>query len=216
LQVPVSTERALTRKLTSTSYAILGFLAVRSSSVYGLATQMRRNVHYFWPRAESNLYAEPKRLVEDGLVTSQVDYVGKRGRTTYTITRKGRRALARWLAEPVAETRIESDILVRVLFAPYGTKEDLLRSLDAYQQQVRDKQEFLLTIFEQYLRGEDPFPDRVHVNVVLYRLVWEYAQTEARWATWALETVDGWPDVVGPHGRAELLRVLEESIAPAC
>jgi PadR family transcriptional regulator AphA len=47
------------RELTTTSYAILGLLAIKPWSTYELAAQMRRNLHYFWPRAESNLYAEP-------------------------------------------------------------------------------------------------------------------------------------------------------------
>jgi PadR family transcriptional regulator AphA len=40
---------------------------------------MRRNLHYFWPRAESNLYAEPKRLVEAGFAKARPEPVGRRG-----------------------------------------------------------------------------------------------------------------------------------------
>ena len=74
------------RELTTTSYAILGLLAIRPWSTYELAGQMRRNLHYFWPRAESNLYAEPKRLVEGGFAQAQSQPVGKRRRTVYSIT----------------------------------------------------------------------------------------------------------------------------------
>ena len=55
------------RQLTTTSYAILGLLAVKPWATYDLAKQLQRSLHFFWPRAESNLYAEPKRLVEAGL-----------------------------------------------------------------------------------------------------------------------------------------------------
>ena len=65
------------RELTTTSYAILGFLAIRPWSTYELAKQMRRNFHYFWPRAESNLYAEPKRLISAGLVHARSRPVGR-------------------------------------------------------------------------------------------------------------------------------------------
>src|SRR5919198_2119040 len=95
------------RQLTTTSYAILGLLAIRPWSTYELAKQMRRSLHHIWPRAESNVYAEPKRLVEAGLATAEVQKVGERPRTLYTITPKGRQALERWLATETAPTRVE-------------------------------------------------------------------------------------------------------------
>ena len=42
--------------LTSTSYAILGLLAVKPWTTYELAQQMDRALGRFWPRAESRLY----------------------------------------------------------------------------------------------------------------------------------------------------------------
>ena len=53
--------------LTTTSYAILGLLAVKPWTTYELAQQMRRALGQFWPRAESKLYEEPKKLVAHGL-----------------------------------------------------------------------------------------------------------------------------------------------------
>ena len=40
------------RKLTPTSYAILGLLALRPWSAYELTKQVRRSLHFCWPRAE--------------------------------------------------------------------------------------------------------------------------------------------------------------------
>ena len=59
-----------TRSLTTPSYAILGLLSIQPWSTYELAQLMRRSLHFVWPRAESNLYAEPKRLVEAGMATA--------------------------------------------------------------------------------------------------------------------------------------------------
>ena len=66
------------RELTTTSYAILGLLAIQPWPTYELAKQMRRSLHYVWPRAESNLYAEAKRLVEGGLAQARSEPVGRR------------------------------------------------------------------------------------------------------------------------------------------
>src|SRR5438128_11477377 len=80
--------------LTTTSYAILGLLAVKPWTTYELAQQMERAMGHFWPRARSKVYEEPKKLVVKGLARASADQVGKRPRTVYTITPKGRKALA--------------------------------------------------------------------------------------------------------------------------
>jgi len=188
-------------------------LAIRPWSTYELASQMRRNLHYFWPRAESNVYAEPKRLVDGGFAHARSEHVGKRRRTVYSITRKGRRALESWLAEPAAESRLESETLVKFMFAPYGSKEDLLNHLNRFLAELETKQDALRGIFREYLDGEEPFPERLHVNVVCYRLIWDYTKAAASWAAWALETVERWPDVTTSTDRQALTNVLEELLA---
>ncbi len=201
------------RELTTTSYAILGLLAIRPWSTYELAGQMRRNLHYFWPRAESNLYAEPKRLVDGGFAQARSEPVGKRRRTVYSITRKGRRALEAWLAEPAAESRLESEMLVKLMFASYGSKDNLLRHLQHFLAELDAKQEALRAIFRQYLDEQDPFPERVHINVVSYRLIWDYTQAAASWAAWALDAVECWPDASTAADRAALMQVLRQALA---
>ena len=88
--------------LTTTSYAILGLLAVKPWTTYELAQQMRRALGQFWPRAESKLYEEPKKLVAHGLARATKETTGKRPRTVYSITAKGRRAMAAWVPQPGA------------------------------------------------------------------------------------------------------------------
>ncbi len=201
------------RELTTTSYAILGLLAIKPWSTYELADQMRRNLHYFWPRAESNLYAEPKRLVEGGFAKARPEPVGRRRRTVYSITPKGRHALEHWLGEPAGESRLESETLVKAMFAPYGSKEDLLGHLHRLLDELEAKQQQLRVIFGEYLAGEDPFPERVHVNVVCYRLIWDYTRTAASWAAWAIDEVQRWPDVTAPAERHKLMKIIEAALA---
>lgn len=201
------------RELTTTSYAILGLLAIRPWSTYELAKQMRRNLHYFWPRAESNLYAEPKRLVEGGFAQAQSQPVGQRRRTVYSITPKGRRTLERWIGEPAGESRLESETLVKMMFAPYGSKRDMLAHLQRFLDELETKRQNLRAIFQEYLAGEDPFPERAHVNVVCYRLIWDYTEAAVSWAAWAIGRVERWPDVTATTDRQELMSVLEQTLA---
>src|SRR3982751_5081656 len=88
--------------LTTTSYAILAQLALRPWSTYELARQRVRYFRYVWPRAESSIYREVKRLAAMGLVAAKREYVGKRPRTVYSITETGRQVLREWLDTPVS------------------------------------------------------------------------------------------------------------------
>src|SRR5215203_1235048 len=86
--------------MTTTSYAILGLLAVKPWTTHELVQQVDRSLRRLWPRAQSKLYEEPKKLVAHGFAKATDDSVGRRRRTRYTITAKGRRALTAWLQQP--------------------------------------------------------------------------------------------------------------------
>ena len=90
---------------------------------------MDRALGRFWPRAESKLYEEPKKLVAHGLARASSEMVGKRPRTVYTITAKGRRALAEMGADTRPGPVLEFEQLIKVFFAEHGTKADLLATL---------------------------------------------------------------------------------------
>jgi len=64
------------RPLSTTTYAILGLLAVQPWSTYELTRQMDRSLGRMWPRAQSKLYEEPKKLVALGLATATEEQVG--------------------------------------------------------------------------------------------------------------------------------------------
>src|SRR6266700_1862350 len=102
------------RRTATTSNAILGLLALRPQwSTCELATQLRRNMRFFWPRAESRIYEEARALDEKGFARAKRTFHGRRQRTTYSITASGRRQLARWLATPPKATALECEPVVR-------------------------------------------------------------------------------------------------------
>ena len=129
----------MTNDLTTTSYAILGLLSLRSWTSYELAEQMKRALGLFWPRAESGIYREPKKLEAHGLAHSTTEHVGERPRTRYTITAKGRRALAAWVPTPGEGPVVEFEQLVKVFFAEQATKADLLATLAGVQAWAEDQ-----------------------------------------------------------------------------
>src|SRR5688572_24145566 len=118
--------------LTVTSYAILGLLAIQAWTTYELAQQMQRGLRNFWPRAESRIYEEPKRLVALGLARASNEMTGQRPRTIYRITPKGRRWLARWLeADGGGGPQLEFELLVKVWLAEHGTRSGAQQAVAA-------------------------------------------------------------------------------------
>ena len=181
-------------KLTATSYVILGHLALRSWSTYELAQQMKRSTRHYWPRAESKIYEEPKKLVAHGLAGATREYTGRRPRTIYAITDTGRRALRRWLDEPGHPPLVEFEGMVKVLFAEQGTKQQLLSTLRSVRDQAQQTRAEHIELAADLAHTGGPFPDRLHVNELVFKFMWEQTETVIRWATWAERQVAEWPD----------------------
>ena len=181
-------------KLSTTSYVILGHLALRDWSSYELAQQMKRSTRHFWPRAQSKIYEEPKKLSAHGLATATTEYTGKRPRTIYAITPKGRRALRRWLDEPTQLPVVEFDAAVKAQFAEQGSKEQLLATLRAVREQALRTRAEHSALAADLLLPTTRFPDRRHVNELVMKFMWEHNETVLRWAQWCEQQVAGWPD----------------------
>jgi DNA-binding PadR family transcriptional regulator len=181
-------------ELTTTSYALLGLLSLRSWTSYELAEQMQRALGLFWPRAESGIYREPKKLEEHGLARSRTEFVGERPRTRYTITAKGRRALAEWVPTPGAGPVVEFEQLVKVFFAEQATKADLLATLRGVREWVEDQAVATAGIPNEYLEGRGGYPQRLPWLILAGKFLDDVQQLVDRWAAWAIEIVESWPD----------------------
>jgi PadR family transcriptional regulator AphA len=181
-------------QLTTTSYAVLSLLALRPWTTYELAKQMKRSLGWIWPRAESRLYEEPKKLVAAGLATSRSEPTGRRRSTVYSITPEGRQALAGWLAEPGAGPVLECEALVKIAYADQGTRDGLLANLAALIDDETAKLRFGEMIARQYLDGLGPFQERLPISGLMWRFLWDYHLAVLRWARWARAEVQAWPD----------------------
>ena len=210
--------------LTTTSFAILGLLAVQPWSSYELTRQMDRSLGRFWPRAQSKLYEEPKKLVHHGLAEARSDRVGLRQRTVYTITPAGRRALAAWLEAPGAGPVIEFEQLLKVWFSEHGTRAGALGNIAAARRWAeernrenaaaawaRERNEENLRAARSYRAGEAPFQSRAAQTMLAGAFLTDFYALVARWADWASEVVDGWPEnpadaVPDPEAMADIAR----------
>ena len=184
----------MAKKLTTTSYAILGLLALRPWSTYELAEQMQRAVGLFWPRASSGIYEEPKKLVTLGLAKATAEHVGQRPRTSYSITAKGQRALEAWVPTPGAGPVVEFEQLVKIFFAEHAGKADLLATLHGVRADLEDGAAATAGIPTEYLEGRGGYPERLPWLILAGKFLDEIDQAVDRWAQWAIDVVDDWPD----------------------
>lgn len=182
------------RELTTTSYALLALLALGEHSTYQLTKQVRYSLHYFWPRAESNVYSEPKRLVAAGLAAARAESTGQRRRTVYSITDAGRKVLREWIASPSTPQRYEAEALLKVFFGENGSRDDLRTTLRAVREEALEAVARWQEVAERYASGEGYYPERFAFSALAVRLLGEQQAVTAQWAAWAEEIVSAWDD----------------------
>ena len=193
MNTPVES-KSQARRLTTTSYAVLAVLALRDHSTYELTKQMRYSLHYLWPRAESNVYAEPKRLVAAGLAEVREEWTGQRRRTVYSITSSGRKELRTWITSPSTRQRYESEAVLKVFFGENGSREDMIASLRAVREDAIAAVQHFQRVADEYEAGEGAYPARFALSGLVARLLCEQQAVTARWAAWAEAVVAAWGD----------------------
>lgn len=192
-------------RLTTSSYAVLGLLAIRPWSAYDLAQQAARSLRFAWPKSERLMYTEPKKLVEHGLATATEEAVGQRTKTTYTITKRGTKALSEWTATSPQPPVLEAEALLRLLFADSGTIDDLIGALDEMAADAAEMHEQVSTMMVGYLGGGHPFPDRMHLSVLFATFQLELFDLIGRWVEFAKGEIATWPttEALGMTNRTE-------------
>jgi PadR family transcriptional regulator, regulatory protein AphA len=212
---------ARTTESSVTRSAILGQLALRDWSAYELTRSMRRTLHWFWPRAESGIYAEARRLEEDGLTRSRQEPAedgSSRSKTVYSITAAGRRALRSWLRTPPTVVQFHVEPFLRVHLARFGSRDDLRQSIDAAEAVADELLQVAVDVATEFVQGFHLFQDDVHFRTLLFDGLFAQGMALKRWATSAREELDRWPDLDGDDAARRravrrLTAALEEATA---
>ena len=187
----------MSRRMTTSSYAVLALLDLKPWTGYELTNQAQRSLRYAWPKSERLLYSEPKKLVELGYATTHKERAGNRTRNVYEITSAGRAALERWTRTRTQPPHIEVEALLRLLFADHGSIEDLHRTLDELGADIAERHDSVAELMASYLDESHPFPERTHLSVLFATFQIEMFQSIERWIAFARAEIDQWPTTKG-------------------
>ncbi len=115
----------------------------------------------------------------------------------YSITPKGRRALAAWVPTPGEGPVLEFEQLVKVFFAEHGSRTDLLNTLAGLGAWLAESAERSAGISQSYLAGDGPYPERLPWLILTGKFLSDFAAMVENWTNWATEVVESWPDDLG-------------------
>jgi DNA-binding PadR family transcriptional regulator len=188
----------------STRATILGQLGLRAWRSYDLVKEMRRNLHYFWPRAESRIYATLKKLDEAGEAAASTVHTGARSASVWKVTAKGRRAIEAWLGEAPEPTQLDCDALVRVFLAPTPDHPAVRRAVDAIRAEAVELLEVARGIASEYDEGRAPFQSQVQLRAMVFDYLASWAEMRVAWAERATLLLDAMAttDEAGKHEAA--------------
>ncbi|HEY2936004.1 MAG TPA: PadR family transcriptional regulator [Gaiellaceae bacterium] len=131
--------------LTPVAYLVLGLVARGETTPYDLKRKVAGSIGYFWSFPHSQLYAEPARLTELGLLHEEREEQGRR-RRVYSISDAGRRALEDWLRRPTSEPPQMRDTgLLKLFFGDALDRDEIVALARAEEKSHRQR----LAVYEQ-------------------------------------------------------------------
>ena len=182
-------------RLSTTSYAVLGLLSLRSWTTYELAQQMGRSLDRIWPRAESKVYEEPKKLVEHGLARAKVEQVGQRARTRYTITAEGPSRAEALAGRARGRSGARVGTAGQGAVRPPGNAGRHAGATGGGPGLGRRAQNAgSLEAGRTYAAGAGEFQSHVAQNMLVGGFLTELYRMVAEWADWATALVEEWPE----------------------
>jgi PadR family transcriptional regulator, regulatory protein AphA len=116
------------RTLSPTAHLVLGMVALFGPMTsYQLEQRVAATVASFWLFPHSQLYAEPRKLSDAGLLQETIE-LGGRKRRTYEMTNAGHSALDVWFSEPESgRTEARDPGLLKLFFADLAGADEVRR-----------------------------------------------------------------------------------------
>ncbi len=165
-----------TDSLTPFSYAILVLVGRGGAGPHDLV-RMARTGRIYAAAAESQYYAEPKRLERLGYLTSRKEPGRTHERTHYSLTPRGLEALHAWAGRPVRFPRVLHEGVVRLLAADLVGEEPVRNSIAALREEL-DELDALLDAGEAAAAS---LPHREKYLLINHRLARRLVAAHREW-----------------------------------
>ncbi len=124
--------------LNPTSFIVLGFVELSGEATpYDLKQAVNESVGNFWSMQHAQLYSEPERLADAGYLKQRREEGGRR-RRHYSITRKGRDALAEWRSSPADRLYELRDLSLLKLFFGADPADLAEAQLEAHRRKLAE------------------------------------------------------------------------------
>lgn len=126
-------------------YALLGLLNQQAMTGYDLAKEFHKGLSEFWYAKHSQIYPELKKLVEEGLLTYEIQITGEiLEKKLYTITKEGKTDFLEWLLKKEPMESTPKDIFrLRMYFSSCITPKNRIHLLEHELKQHEERLIFL-------------------------------------------------------------------------
>jgi DNA-binding PadR family transcriptional regulator len=130
-------DSSVKHELSLFSYEILGLVGNGGAGAHDLLRMARHGRMLDWA-GESQYYVEPKRLARLGYLDARKEPGKTRERTVYTLTDRGRRALADYARTAVTVTPLKSEPLLRLLLCDLVGEDVTRESIATLREDLAD------------------------------------------------------------------------------
>jgi PadR family transcriptional regulator, regulatory protein AphA len=165
---------------------LLGLLEIEPMSGYDLGLNIRASVGHIWNESYGQIYPNLKKLAAGGFVTAKTErQKGKPDRRIYSITKKGRERLTKWLAVPPQPEIARNELLLKLFFGAQVPTETLI----GYVERMAEGEGAVLKELTR-LEHEEIAQNQHYPGAPFWKMAARFGQIElAAHLQWAEETL---------------------------
>jgi PadR family transcriptional regulator, regulatory protein AphA len=168
--------------LTGTlGHALLGVLAERPRTGYGLLKHFEQSLAYAWPASHSQIYPELAKLRDAGLIREGEPL--PRGGRPYEITEEGLAQVRGWLRDTEPSRTVRSEAALRLFFLWLLDEGEA----EAYLRAEAERARIVLAELEEIAEQKDPDSPKTQAYRIALELGLRTMRARLEWAEWALE-----------------------------
>src|ERR671910_313618 len=171
----------MSRVTGTLAHALLGLLAERPRTGYGLLKHFEQSLAYAWSASHSQIYPERAKLLAAGLIREGEAL--PRGGRPYEITAAGLEGVRRWLRETEPSRTVRSEATLRLFFLWLLERGEA----EAYLRGEAERARTVLAELEEIAAQEDPDSPKTRAYRIALELGFRTTRARLEWAEWAVK-----------------------------